>query len=108
MTDLRKITTIFLSVAVGLIIFALVTDFWTCGTLFNDCKNKYNEVVTAFIALLIIGGVCLVIVVILDLIGLCSKRLTEKTGYVLSRFVLLYVSAACLLTAVLLFTAKVS
>lgn len=108
MIEIRRLATILLGLAVSLVIIGLATSYWGCGDLFHSCQRYYKDVAIAVLALLLVGVVCLGIVFILDLIGLCSDAYISSGGYTTARFILLYLGAACIFTAVLVFTGKFS
>ncbi|VDP68627.1 unnamed protein product [Echinostoma caproni] len=108
MIEIRRLATILLGLAIALVAVGLATSRWGCGGLFDSCqRHGYKDAVIAVIALLLVGIVCLAIVFILDLIGLCSDVFVVSAGYLTTRFILLYLGAACLLTGILVFTGKV-
>ncbi|CAH8598911.1 unnamed protein product [Schistosoma turkestanicum] len=107
MLELRRLSTILLGLAITLIVIGLATSQWRCGGLFDTCQRDYKkDVIIAIIALLLIGVVCLAVVFILDLIGLCSDVIVTSAGYVTARFILLYLGTACLITGILVYTGK--
>ncbi|CAL8077510.1 unnamed protein product [Calicophoron daubneyi] len=108
MLEIRRLSTILLGLAIGLVCLGLATNHWGCGNLFTNCKDyRDRDVVIAVIALLLAGVVCLAIVFLLDLIGICSDVFVVSAGYLTTRFILLYLGTACLLTGILVFTGKI-
>nr|AAW27680.1 SJCHGC02820 protein [Schistosoma japonicum]CAX70889.1 hypothetical protein [Schistosoma japonicum]CAX70890.1 hypothetical protein [Schistosoma japonicum]CAX70891.1 hypothetical protein [Schistosoma japonicum]CAX76016.1 hypothetical protein [Schistosoma japonicum] len=107
MIELRRLSTILLGCAIALVVIGMATSQWRCGGLFDSCQRGYHkDVIIAIIALLLIGVICLAIVFLLDLIGLCSQVIVTSGGYVTARFILLYLGTACLVTGILVYTGK--
>ncbi|KAK4475417.1 hypothetical protein MN116_002473 [Schistosoma mekongi] len=107
MIELRRLSTILLGLAISLIVIGMATSQWRCGGLFDSCQRGYSkDVIIAIIALLLIGVICLAVVFLLDLIGLCSDVIVTSAGYVTARFILLYLGTACLVTGILVYTGK--
>ncbi|KAA3678274.1 uncharacterized protein DEA37_0004886 [Paragonimus westermani] len=107
MIEIRRLATILLGLAIGLVAVGLATSYWRCGNLFEGCQRYgAKDVVIAIIALLLVGLICLSIVFLLDLIGLCSDVFVVSAGYLTARFILLYLGTACLLIGVLVYTGK--
>ncbi|THD29093.1 hypothetical protein D915_000078 [Fasciola hepatica] len=107
MIDLRRLSTILLGLAISLVIVGLATSYWSCGSLFDSCQRGMKDVTVTVIVLLLIGLVCLCIVFILDLVGLCTESLASSPGYITARFVLIYLGSTCLLIGILVFTGKI-
>ncbi|KAL7059537.1 hypothetical protein AAHC03_013431 [Spirometra sp. Aus1] len=105
--DLRRVTSALLALTIVTLIVGLATPNWDCVGLFEDCiKEGANErdAMISVAALLVIGLVCLTVVFILDVVSLCSKQLSGPAHVV--RFILLYLGAALLLVAVIVYTAE--
>ncbi|THD29033.1 hypothetical protein FGIG_11041 [Fasciola gigantica] len=108
MIEIRRLATILLGLAVGLVIIGLATSSWGCGSLFEGCqRGYYKDAAIAVLILLIIGVVCLAIVFILDLVGLCSDVFVVSAGYLTTRFIFLYLGSTVLLIGVLVFTGSI-
>ncbi|GAA51373.1 hypothetical protein CRM22_007720 [Opisthorchis felineus] len=106
MIELRRLSTILLGLAISLVIIGIATNHWGCGSLFEGCQYRDKDATIAVLVLLLIGAVCLAVVFILDLIGLCSDVFVVSAGYLTTRFVLLYLGSAFLLIGILVFTGK--
>ncbi|VDN12286.1 unnamed protein product [Dibothriocephalus latus] len=105
--DLRRITATLLALTIVTLIVGLATPNWDCVSLFEDCiEEGANERVAmiSVAALLVIGLVCLTVVFILDVLYLRSKQLSGVAQ--VARFCLLYLGAAMLLVAVIVYTAQ--
>ncbi|CAL8077507.1 unnamed protein product [Calicophoron daubneyi] len=108
MIEIRRLATILLGLAIGLVALGLATSYWGCGSLFSHCQDRRDkDAVIAIIALLLVGVVCLGIVFLLDLIGLCSDGFVVSAGYLITRFILIYLGTACLFVAILVFTGRI-
>ncbi|CAH8456950.1 unnamed protein product [Dicrocoelium dendriticum] len=109
MSEIRRLSVALLALSVGLIIAGLATSSWGCGNLFEECQNHGERTaVVSVIILLLLGLVCLSIVLLLDLVSLCSDTFSTQAGYLTTRFVLLYLGSGCLLAGILVFTGLVS
>ncbi|KAF6769297.1 hypothetical protein AHF37_12480 [Paragonimus kellicotti] len=96
---------IVLVLATACLIAALATSGWSCGNLFEQCISGRDEM--KVIASLLVGGSSLVAVVLLmDLIVLCTTQVTLHSGYTVARHVLLLVGVGALLSAVIFYTVQ--
>ncbi|CAH8649077.1 Sphingomyelin phosphodiesterase 2, neutral membrane (Neutral sphingomyelinase) [Schistosoma haematobium] len=106
--ELRRLGVSLLCLAVGLSIASLVTSLWDCGNLFSGCQNTvHKETVSAVAGLIILGTVCLLIIILLDAIALCSDVFASRAAYTTVRFIILYLGAAALLIGILVYTSLV-
>ncbi|CAH8676016.1 unnamed protein product [Schistosoma bovis] len=96
---------ILLIITLGLCITSLGTDYWICGHLFLSCQDMdYKVIILSMIGLLILGCFCILLIIILDIISLCSMKFSSHITYLILRFILLIVCAIALLISVLLYT----
>ncbi|CAH8649646.1 unnamed protein product [Heterobilharzia americana] len=106
--ELRRLGVSLLCLAVGLSVSALITSSWDCGNLFSTCQNtSYKDTASAVAGLLILGIVCLLIIIILDAVALCSDVFASLSAYTTVRFIILYLGAAALLIGVLVYTSLI-
>ncbi|CAH8598840.1 unnamed protein product [Schistosoma turkestanicum] len=106
--DLRRLGVSLLCITVSLSITSLITGFWDCGNLFSACQQTtFRETVSAVAGLIILGTVCLLIIILLDVVALCSNVFASRAAYTTVRFIILYLGAAALLIGILMYTALV-
>ncbi|TNN17859.1 hypothetical protein EWB00_010794 [Schistosoma japonicum] len=106
--ELRRLGVSLLCLAVGLSAASLITNLWDCGNLFASCQNTtYRETISAVAGLIILGTICLLIIILLDAIALCSDVFASRASYTTIRFIILYIGAAALLIGVLVYTALI-
>ncbi|CAI2734874.1 unnamed protein product [Schistosoma spindalis] len=99
---------ILLIITLGLCITSLSTDFWSCGNLFITCQDTdYKMIILSMIGLLILGCFCILLIIILDIISLCSIKFSSHITYLVLRFILLILCATALLIGVLLYTISI-
>ncbi|CAL8077516.1 unnamed protein product [Calicophoron daubneyi] len=108
MLVVSRFATVLLGCSIAFVCSGLATDYWGCGNLFTQCKDfRKPFVVIGVIGLLLAGVACLSIIFLLDLIGICFGLFASSTGYTTTRFILLYLGSAFLLSGILLFTGEV-
>ncbi|KAL5963767.1 hypothetical protein TSMEX_008499 [Taenia solium] len=103
---IRKLTAFLLALCVATLITSLCLSDWHCGNLFERCTEEGVEdrdAMLAVTAMLVIGLAFIFIVFFLDVVLLCRK--TVHTGLITARFMFIYLGAAILFIAVIVYTA---
>ncbi|VDN27942.1 unnamed protein product [Dibothriocephalus latus] len=80
---------------------------WGCGNLLKSCADgRDRDIIIAVAALLLIGLACLIIIFVIDLVLICSS--VVPAGLITTRFLILYLGVALIVSGILLFTAKIN
>ncbi|KAA3678276.1 uncharacterized protein DEA37_0004889 [Paragonimus westermani] len=87
------------------LIAALATSGWSCGNLFEHCMSDRDEM-KVIVSLLVGGSALVAIVLLMDLIALCTTEVTLRSGYTAARQVLLLIGVGALLSAVIFYTVQ--
>lgn len=92
--------------SLGLLITAAVTRRWSCGNLYADCYDKFNDHPAGLSTLILFSaGVFLIaMVTILDILSCCLASIRLSKGVRTTRIILLSLSVPCLISAMCLFT----
>lgn len=103
---IRKLTAFLLAVSVTALITGLCLKDWTCGNLFEHCTEagiEDRDAMLAVTVMLLLGAVLLFIVFLFDVAMLCKDAV--PSGLIAARFVLVYLGAALVFIAVIVYTA---
>lgn len=103
---IRRLTAFLLALSVVGLIVALCLQDWSCGNLFTQCTEQGavdRDAMLAVTTMLTLGVALIFIVFIFDVVLLTKKDTPD--GLVTARFVLIYLGAAMVFIAVIVYTA---
>lgn len=104
---LHGLNTVMLCFSLAILITSIATSSWGCGRLFDQCQQSLGRDVSIGITFaLILGCVCLLVVIFMDLVGYCVGSLTYSWNYVILRLCLLFLGTGILVTGLFIFTAR--
>ncbi|VDD80874.1 unnamed protein product [Mesocestoides corti] len=103
---IRKLTAFLLAICVVALIVALCLRDWECGNLFEGCTDEgapQRDAMLSVVSMLVIGLVFVFLVFVIDVVMLCKR--VVPSGLITARFVFIYLGAALVFIAVIVYTA---